>query len=60
MFVITVAVIVNLVLSCDFIGFFIVRYVDFLRSGGKFIVPHPDLRVGDRSGSLVIGAHVLG
>lgn len=34
-----------LVLSWNFLDFFIRKYAGFLRAGGKFIVPHPDVRV---------------
>jgi len=39
-----------LVLSWNFIDFFVEKYADFLRAGGKFIVPHPEVRViGDEA-----------
>lgn len=34
-----------LVLSWNFLDFFIEKYTDFLRAGGKFLVPHPEVRV---------------
>jgi len=34
-----------LVLSWNFIDFFIEKYTDYLKAGGKFIVPHPVVRV---------------
>lgn len=34
-----------LVLSWNFIDFFIEKYADYLNAGGKFIVPHPVVRV---------------
>lgn len=34
-----------LVLSWNFLDFFIRKYADYLRAGGKFIVPHPVVRV---------------
>jgi len=34
-----------LVLSWNFLDFFVEKYADFLRKGGKFIVPHPDVRI---------------
>jgi C-methyltransferase-like protein/putative zinc binding protein/methyltransferase family protein len=34
-----------LVLSWNFIDFFIEKYADYLKAGGKFIVPHPVVRV---------------
>jgi SAM-dependent methyltransferase len=34
-----------LVLSWNFLDFFIDKYADFLRNGGKFIVPHPIVRI---------------
>jgi hypothetical protein len=34
-----------LVLSWNFLDFFVEKYADFLRAGGKFIVPHPVVRV---------------
>jgi len=34
-----------LVLSWNFLDFFVDKYADFLRKGGKFIVPHPTVRV---------------
>jgi len=41
-----------LVLSWNFLDFFIDKYADYLRNGGKFIVPHPEVRI--------IGAEGLG
>ncbi len=38
-----------LVLSWNFLDFFIEKYADFLRDGGKMIVPHPEVRVIDQS-----------
>lgn len=38
-----------LVLSWNFIDFFIEKHADFLRNGGKFIVPHPSVHVIDES-----------
>ena len=38
-----------LVLSWNFLDFFIEKYADFLRNGGKMIVPHPQVRVIDSS-----------
>jgi hypothetical protein len=34
-----------LLLSWNFLDFFRRKYADYLRAGGKFIVPHPDVRV---------------
>lgn len=34
-----------LILSWNFLDFFIEKNVDFLRAGGKFIVPHPEVRI---------------
>lgn len=34
-----------LVLSWNFIDFFIDKYADYLRAGGKLIIPHPEVRV---------------
>jgi len=34
-----------LVLSWNFLDFFVDKYADFLRNGGKFIVPHPNVRI---------------
>ena len=34
-----------LVLSWNFIDFFIKKYADYLKAGGKFIVPHPKVKV---------------
>lgn len=34
-----------LLLSWNFLDFFLEKYADFLRTGGKFIVPHPEVRV---------------
>lgn len=34
-----------LVLSWNFLDFFVEKYADYLRKGGKFIVPHPTVRV---------------
>jgi hypothetical protein len=34
-----------LVLSWNFLDFFVEKYADYLRAGGKFIVPHPMVRV---------------
>lgn len=36
-----------LLLSWNFLDFFRNKYADFLRAGGKFIVPHPDVRIID-------------
>lgn len=36
-----------LLLSWNFLDFFREKYADYLRAGGKFIVPHPDVRVID-------------
>jgi hypothetical protein len=41
-----------LLLSWNFLDFMIEKYREFLLSGGKFIVPEPDVRV--------LGAEVLG
>lgn len=41
-----------LVLSWNFLDFFVEKYSDYLRAGGKFIVPHPSVRV--------IGAEAIG
>ena len=38
-----------LVLSWNFLDFFIEKYADFLRDGGKMIVPHPEVRIIDQS-----------
>ncbi len=34
-----------LVLSWNFLDFFVQKYEEYLRAGGKFIVPHPEVRV---------------
>jgi hypothetical protein len=34
-----------LLLSWNFLEFFRQKYADYLKSGGRFIVPHPDVRV---------------
>ena len=34
-----------LLLSWNFLDFFVEKYDEFLRAGGKFIVPHPTARV---------------
>jgi len=34
-----------LLLSWNFLDFFRDKYADYLNAGGKFIVPHPDVRV---------------
>ena len=34
-----------LVLSWNFLDFFVEKYAGYLRAGGKFIVPHPEVRV---------------
>lgn len=34
-----------LLLSWNFLDFFRDKYADYLKAGGKFIVPHPDVRV---------------
>ena len=34
-----------LILSWNFLDFFIEKYASYLRGGGKFIVPHPTVRV---------------
>lgn len=34
-----------LVLSWNFLDYFVEKYADYLRAGGKFIVPHPSVRV---------------
>lgn len=34
-----------LLLSWNFLDFFRSKYADYLKAGGKFIVPHPDVRV---------------
>ena len=36
-----------LVLSWNFLEFFVEKYAAYLRAGGKFIVPHPNVRVVD-------------
>ena len=36
-----------LLLSWNFLDFFREKYADYLKSGGKFVVPHPDVRVID-------------
>ena len=42
-----------LVLSWNFLPFFVEKYADYLRAGGKFIVPHPVVRVvGDEAIAL--------
>jgi hypothetical protein len=38
-----------LLLSWNFLDFFVHKYADFLRAGGKFIVPHPEVRVIDHT-----------
>ena len=45
-----------LVLSWNFLDFFVEKYADYLRAGGKFIVPHPSVRV---IGAEAIGKHGL-
>jgi hypothetical protein len=42
-----------LVLSWNFLDYFMEKYADYLRAGGKFIVPHPTVRV---LGAEAIGA----
>ena len=39
-----------LVLSWNFLDFFIEKYKDFLDAGGKFIVPNPDVRIVSSAG----------
>lgn len=39
-----------LVLSWNFIDYFIEKYADYLKSGGRFIVPHPDVRILGNNG----------
>ena len=34
-----------LVLSWNFLDFFVKKYADYLMAGGKFLVPHPEVRV---------------
>jgi len=34
-----------LVLSWNFLDYFIEKYADYLKAGGKFIVPHPKVRI---------------
>jgi len=34
-----------LVLSWNFIDYFVEKYSDYLKAGGKFIVPHPEVKV---------------
>ena len=41
-----------LVLSWNFLDFFVEKYAEYLRAGGKFIVPHPTVRV--------LGAEAIG
>jgi SAM-dependent methyltransferase len=41
-----------LVLSWNFLNFFVDKYAEFLRAGGKFIVPHPVVRI--------VGAEAIG
>ena len=38
-----------LVLSWNFLNFFVEKYSDYLRAGGRFIIPHPEVRVIDSS-----------
>ena len=38
-----------LVLSWNFLDFFVEKYADFLRDGGKMIVPNPEVRIVDQS-----------
>ena len=38
-----------LVLSWNFLDFFVQKYADFLLAGGKMIVPHPEVRVIDHT-----------
>jgi len=44
-----------LVLSWNFLDFFVHKYADYLRAGGKFIIPHPEVRV---IGSEAIRPHL--
>lgn len=39
-----------LVLSWNFLDFFIEKYSDFLAAGGRFIVPHPSVRIVSAGG----------
>jgi len=34
-----------LVLSWNFLDFFVEKFADYLRAGGKFLLPHPEVRV---------------
>lgn len=34
-----------LILSWNFLDFFMEKYADYLKAGGKFIVPHPTIRI---------------
>ena len=38
-----------LVLSWNFLDFFVEKYADFLRDGGKMIVPNPEVRIVDHT-----------
>lgn len=39
-----------LLLSWNFLNFFIEKYADYLNSGGKFIIPHPDVKIIGKKG----------
>jgi len=39
-----------LILSWNFLDFFIDKYADYLNNGGKFIVPHPTVRIIGKNG----------
>ena len=39
-----------LVLSWNFIDYFVDKFDHYLKSGGKFILPHPDVKVIDQTG----------
>ncbi len=43
-----------LLLSWNFLDFFIEKYADYLHAGGKFILPHPVVKVIGKDGQLVI------
>jgi len=45
-----------LLLSWNFLNFFVEKYHDYLEAGGKFIVPHPTVRVIDHVGQQRVAA----
>lgn len=38
-----------LILSWNFLDFFVEKYADYLNNGGKFIVPHPKVRIIEKN-----------